>query len=69
MLISAIALFGTLAPILNRDSAIARRCLAIQHDMLSAQPHRDDGPELFQALGCRPQGAGSVFAKRPQFKL
>ena len=40
-----------------------RRCLAIQRDMLSAQPRRDDGPDVFQALGCRPQGEGSVFAK------
>jgi len=40
-----------------------RRCFAIQQDMLSAQPRRSDGPELFQALGCRPQGEGSVFAR------
>lgn len=39
-----------------------RRCLAIQRDMLSAEPRRDDGPDLFQALGCRPQGEGSVYA-------
>lgn len=39
-----------------------RRCLAIQRDMLSAQPRRHDGPDLFQALGCRPQGEGSVYA-------
>ncbi|KQS48251.1 hypothetical protein ASG20_14195 [Sphingomonas sp. Leaf198] len=39
-----------------------RRCLAIQRDMLSANPRRDDGPDLFQALGCRPQGEGSVYA-------
>lgn len=40
-----------------------RRCLAIQRDMLSAQPRRADGPDLFQSLGCRPQGGGSVFAE------
>ena len=40
-----------------------RRCLAIQRDMLAAQPRRADGPDLFEALGCRPQGEGSVFAK------
>jgi hypothetical protein len=39
-----------------------RRCLAIQRDMLSAHPRRTDGPDLFQALGCRPQGEGSVYA-------
>ncbi|MEG3089476.1 hypothetical protein [Sphingomonas sp. PB4P5] len=38
-----------------------RRCIAIQRDMLSAKPLRDDGPDLFQALGCRPQGEGSVY--------
>ena len=39
-----------------------RRCLAIQKDMLSARPRRLDAPDLFQALGCRPQGEGSVYA-------
>lgn len=38
------------------------RCLAIQIDMLSARPKRDDGPDLFQALQCRPQGEGNVYA-------
>jgi hypothetical protein len=41
-----------------------RRCLAIQRDMLSARPRRSDDPDLFQALGCRPQGGGSVYAPR-----
>lgn len=40
------------------------RCLAIQHDMLSSMPLRSDDPDLFQALGCRPQGGGSVYAER-----
>jgi len=40
------------------------RCLAIQRDMLSSMPLRSDGPDLFQALGCRPQGDGSVYAER-----
>jgi len=39
-----------------------RRCLAVQRDMLAAQPRRTDSPDLFQALGCRPQGEGSVYA-------
>ncbi len=38
------------------------RCLAIQRDMLAAHPRRSDGPDLFQALGCRPQGQGGVAA-------
>jgi hypothetical protein len=38
-----------------------RRCLALQRDMLSARPRRADGPDLFAALGCRPQGGGSVY--------
>jgi len=45
--------------------ANAQRCLAIQRDMLRAQPHRADSPELFQALGCHPQGQGSVYARSP----
>jgi hypothetical protein len=44
------------------DRANDRRCLAIQRDMLSARPRRADNPDLFQALGCRPQGEGSVYA-------
>lgn len=32
-----------------------RRCAVIERDMLSAQPIRSDGPDLFQALGCRPR--------------
>lgn len=48
---------------LNNAMLNDRRCFAIQHDMLSAQPRRNDGPDLFQALGCRPQGVGSVFAR------
>jgi len=63
VIISAVALIGTIVPLLGRSSDNDRRCLAIQRDMLSAQPRRNDGPDLFQALGCRPQGGGSVFAK------
>lgn len=36
------------------------RCLAIQRDMLSAHRRIADGPDLFQALGCRPQGGGII---------
>lgn len=38
-----------------------QRCLAIQCDMLRARPRKEDGHDLFQALGCRPQGEGSVY--------
>jgi hypothetical protein len=38
------------------------RCMAIQNDMLSAHPRRTDSPDLYQALGCRPQGYGGVSA-------
>jgi hypothetical protein len=44
------------------DVSNVRRCAAIQQDMLAARPRRDDSAELFQALGCRPQGDGNVFA-------
>ncbi|MBI0530369.1 hypothetical protein [Sphingomonas sp. TX0522] len=50
-------------------SANDRRCLAIQRDMLSSMPMRSDDPDLFQALGCRPQGGGSVYAQRPDDDL
>lgn len=36
------------------------RCADIQRDMLAAEPKRADGPALFQALGCSPQGEQSV---------
>jgi hypothetical protein len=36
------------------------RCLTIERDILSANPRRSDGADLFQALGCRPQSADPV---------
>lgn len=36
------------------------RCQLIQDDMLAAKPRRSDGPDIFQALGCHPQGVGTV---------
>lgn len=65
----ALVLAGLVAsPVMNAslsDSrANDRRCLAIQRDMLSSMPLRSDGPDLFQALGCRPQGDGNVYAER-----
>lgn len=48
----------------SNEAANDKRCLAIQRDMLSSMPLRSDGPDLFQALGCRPQGEGSVYAER-----
>lgn len=47
---------------LDGAHANAKRCLAIQRDMLSAHPRRSDDPDLFQALGCAPSGEGSVSA-------
>lgn len=44
------------------DIANDRRCLALQSDILSARPRNVNGILLFQALGCRPQGEGSVYA-------
>lgn len=40
-----------------------RRCIAIQRDMLSAHRRIEDGPDVFQALGCRPQGTGVIRVK------
>lgn len=53
----------TVKPAAISVEANQRRCLAIQKDMLSSSPLRSDGPDLFQALGCRPQGEGSVYAQ------
>jgi hypothetical protein len=38
------------------------RCVALQADFLSAKPKRPDSREMFEALKCRPQGEGSVYA-------
>lgn len=62
----AIALIFAFGQASDARNVNDRRCLAIQRDMLSAQPRRDDGPDLFQALGCRPQGEGSVYATPPK---
>lgn len=50
-----------------RDASYANdtRCLAIQRDMLSARHRMDDGPEIFQALGCRPQGTDETIRVKP----
>lgn len=42
-----------------------KRCASIQGDMLSVTPRRSDGPDLFQALGCRPQGSEDVHFPAP----
>lgn len=62
--VAAISAIPTVYGWARHDDANDRRCLAIQRDMLSARPRRTDGPDLFQALGCRPQGEGSVYAPR-----
>jgi hypothetical protein len=50
------------------DIANDRRCLALQRDILSAQPRKTNAVALFQAFGCRPQGPGSVYAPRADDK-
>lgn len=67
--VASIAVLGSVAALISisypaqkrSERANERRCLAIQRDMLSARPRRPDGPDLFQALGCRAQGEGSVY--------
>ena len=53
----------------STDAANDRRCLAIQRDMLAAHPNRSDDPILFHALGCRPQGNGSVYRQPTKAEL
>lgn len=38
-----------------RSEANKKRCILIERDMLSANPALANGPDIFQALGCRPQ--------------
>jgi hypothetical protein len=42
------------------------RCLHVQEDMLMPIPRRADGPDLFQALGCRPQGTSDIQFPKPK---
>ena len=41
------------------------RCLIIQSDMLQAHPRIANGPDKFQALGCRPQGTDAKIFVPP----
>ncbi|SEM54057.1 hypothetical protein SAMN05192583_0560 [Sphingomonas gellani] len=60
-LLLAVAASVIATPMLNNATADSeandRRCLAIQRDMVSAHRRIPDGPALFQAFGCRPQGS------------
>lgn len=38
-----------------RSEANQKRCILIEQDMLSKNPSLANGPDIFQALGCRPQ--------------
>lgn len=60
---AAAALQPGISEAVEADKANSLRCEAVQEDMLSAMPRRADGPDLFQALGCRPQGKESVYAR------
>jgi hypothetical protein len=43
-----------------------RRCWRIEREMLSAHPRRTDLPDVFTALGCRPQTRLLIaFPSRP----
>jgi hypothetical protein len=37
-----------------------RRCANIQREMLLPQPRRGDLPDIYQALGCHPQGMDDI---------
>lgn len=56
VLVSIVSLIGTVLPLAKRDSTNDQRCLALQRDMLSAHPRIGNSADVFQALGCRPQG-------------
>ena len=60
------SLFVASRVLIARSSANDRRCYAIQADMLSPRPRRQDGPALFEALGCRPDGQQNVSFMAPR---
>lgn len=65
VMIALIGLSRLVANALDESEKNHSRCAAVQSDMLSANPSRSDGPDLFQALRCRPQGDQNVsFPKR-----
>lgn len=60
--VSLVALLACLADAALTESANSQRCAAIQQDMLSAHPRLANGPAVFEALACGPDGFGaSIF--------
>lgn len=55
-LVGAAMLFRAGDQATTLSKANDRRCLTIQQDMLSAHPRLPNGHDIFQALGCQPQG-------------
>lgn len=49
----ASVLFVIFLPVENKTDQ--RRCAMVEREMMRGQPRRSDLPDLFQALGCRPQ--------------
>jgi hypothetical protein len=45
--------------------ATSQTCLKLEKDMMSASPVRADGPEIFEALRCRPRGAFPLSLRAP----
>lgn len=55
------AFFGSIRSDLN-DA----RCANVQREMLLPNPRRDDLPDIFTALGCRPQGTDDIQFPKPE---
>lgn len=53
--IGAVAWATTLAFASLSNTAARAACMQLQRDMLSAHPTRTNAPEVFTAMGCKPQ--------------
>ena len=58
--IAFISLIGGAIPAQSLSTHLDAQCAILQTDMLSLKQARSDSRELFSALGCRPQMAGTL---------
>jgi hypothetical protein len=71
----ALGILGGVSVLVQTNVAMAdyetnrSRCARLERDMLSARPVRPDGPALFEALRCVPQGNAPLQLVSPEKQL
>ena len=66
VVVSMIGLTWQITSAQDHYQANRLRCATIQRDMLMPNPRRADGPDLFQALDCQPQGIDDIQFPAPK---